>query len=207
MSEGYWWRLLWCSDPFGFSLILLFNRIFVTFSVLASCWITLFVYHDVCFRISSSCSALWDDNRKQIYGQQVQRHNAQVHELTSSTWMHLQESQHLVTVPWTHHRQTTPSAKRWSLRCDTAGVVLHNQSAGSAADVSEVSADSLRIIDKASVLTGSPDPSDWSVRPPQRSRTTSCSQWVFFFKIKADGNRNQHSSVCASVCQNQGWST
>lgn len=89
--------------------------------------------------------------------------------------------------------QTTRSAWRRSLRCDTAGVILHNQSAGSTADVSEVSADSLRIIDKASNLTGSPDPSDWSVHPLQRFRTTSCSRWVFFFKIKADGNRNQHS--------------
>lgn len=71
----------------------------------------------------------------------------------------------------THHIE----GRRRSLRYD--GVILHNQSAGSAAERL------WRIIDKASVhflLSKS-----------------------LFFKIKADWNRNQ---VCASVRQNQGRS-
>lgn len=90
--------------------------------------------------------------------------------------------------------QPRPSDRRRSLRFDTVGVILHSQSTGSATDFSEVSTDSFRIIDKASILTRSPDPPDRSVQTLQRSKTTSCSQRVFFSKIKTDGNRNQHSS-------------
>lgn len=96
--------------------------------------------------------------------------------------------------------------RRRSLSCDTAAAILHNQSARSAAD-------SLRIIDKAFVLT---EILIHLIVQITRSITSineshRCSQTNFLSSESLQNKsrwkqKAQDSSVCASVCQDQGRS-
>lgn len=150
-----------------FGVLLTIFYWFVPYSVV---WLSVLWHLNSCnnvwYLISQSVDQSDDQSAGRVScvcGQQLHRDNADIYELMRSTWTHLQ-SPECITV--------TGLSLCWrrSLTCDTAGIILHNQSACWAAD-------SLRIIDKASVLTGSQ-----AVRRPPCSKTTSCSQRVCFFK-------------------------